>query len=35
MPASICSTAEPDDTIKVAAEAVMREIIGRTPIQTA
>ena len=27
--------AEPDDTIKVAAEAVMREIIGRTPIQTA
>lgn len=27
--------AEPDETIKVAAEAVMREIIGRTPIQTA
>ena len=27
--------AEPEDTIKVAAEAVMREIIGRTPIQTA
>ncbi|MGB1953418.1 MAG: FtsH protease activity modulator HflK [Candidatus Puniceispirillum sp.] len=27
--------AEPDDTIKVAAEAVMREIIGRTAIQTA
>jgi membrane protease subunit HflK len=27
--------AEPDQTIKVAAEAVMREIIGRTPIQTA
>jgi membrane protease subunit HflK len=27
--------AEPVDTIKVAAEAVMREIIGRTPIQTA
>ena len=27
--------AEPDDTIKVTAEAVMREIIGRTPIQTA
>jgi membrane protease subunit HflK len=26
--------AEPDDTIKVAAEAVMREIIGRTTIQT-
>ena len=25
--------AEPDDTIKVTAEAVMREIIGRTPIQ--
>ena len=25
--------AEPDDTIK-AAEAVMREIIGRTPIKT-
>lgn len=27
--------AEPDETIKVTAEAVMREIIGRTPIQTA
>lgn len=27
--------AEPDETIKVAAEAVMREIIGRTAIQTA
>ena len=27
--------AEPEDTIKVAAEAVMREIISRTPIQTA
>ncbi len=27
--------AEPDETIKVAAEAMMREIIGRTPIQTA
>ncbi len=27
--------AEPDDTIKVTAEAVMREIIGRTPIQSA
>ena len=27
--------AEPDETIKVAAEAVMREIIGRTQIQTA
>ena len=27
--------AEPDDTIKVAAEAVMREIIGQTRIQTA
>ena len=26
--------AEPDDTIKVTAEAVMREIIGRTPIKT-
>jgi membrane protease subunit HflK len=26
--------AEPDETIKVAAEAVMREIIGRTTIQT-
>ena len=25
--------AEPDDTIKVTAEAVMREITGRTPIQ--
>ena len=25
--------AEPDDTIKVTAEAVMREIIGRTPIK--
>ena len=25
--------AEPDETIKVTAEAVMREIIGRTPIQ--
>jgi membrane protease subunit HflK len=25
--------AEPDDTIKVTSEAVMREIIGRTPIQ--
>ncbi len=27
--------AEPDETIKVTAEAVMREIIGRTAIQTA
>jgi membrane protease subunit HflK len=27
--------AEPDETIKVAAEAVMREIIGQTAIQTA
>lgn len=27
--------ADPDETIKVAAEAVMREIIGRTKIQTA
>ena len=27
--------AEPEETIKVAAEAVMREIIGRTAIQTA
>ena len=27
--------ADPDDTIKVAAEAVMRETIGQTPIQTA
>jgi len=27
--------AEPDETIKVAAEAVMREIIGQTRIQTA
>jgi membrane protease subunit HflK len=27
--------AEPDDTIKVTAEAVMREIIGRTTIQAA
>ena len=26
--------AEPDETIKVTAEAVMREIIGRTPIKT-
>lgn len=26
---------EPDNTIKVAAEAVMRKIIGQTPIQTA
>ncbi len=26
--------AEPDETIKVGAEAVMREIIGQTPIQT-
>lgn len=26
--------AEPDETVKVTAEAVMREIIGRTPIQT-
>lgn len=27
--------AEPDETVKLTAEAVMREIIGRTPIQTA
>ena len=27
--------ADPDETIKVAAEAVMREIVGQTPIQTA
>ena len=26
--------AEPDETVKLSAEAVMREIIGRTPIQT-
>ncbi len=32
--AYLFNLAEPDDTIKVAAEAVMREIIGQTAIQT-
>ena len=33
--AYLFNLAEPDETIKVAAEAVMREIIGQTAIQTA
>ncbi len=33
--AYLFNLAEPDQTIKVAAEAVMREIIGQTAIQTA
>ena len=33
--AYLFNLAEPDATVKITAEAVMREIIGRTPIQTA
>jgi membrane protease subunit HflK len=33
--AYLFNLAEPDETVKITAEAVMREIIGRTPIQTA
>jgi membrane protease subunit HflK len=33
--AYLFNLAEPDETVKLTAEAVMREIIGRTPIQTA